>query len=335
MSNNGYGFTSIYVRELDSYISIDNNPFADEEWDARVLREQKEQEELHEKFRSIGAVNLFAGETLVPSKLIEFGISPERWQWGVYQAERRLLHYEHWTRLEPLLVRQLHSLGRAYAIRRYAKFEKLHVATATAAALPYGINALFHQYFESEGLQATPSLAQRINVVLRECLGNPDATAYSKTARVQEEIHAIARCAWGEAGPITISRKRTREILSLTRLHYSIAETKSGGLGRLGQLKNMYDAERERLSRGGPLVLHPFARVVRDWHRQHVWPLTAYYPISIRDAFDRGSREVEIGGGRSERVVWVNELALAYCSTSRIEEIARSQSQKWPKRIKS
>lgn len=322
---------SIYVRELGGHVSIDLNPYADQEWEA----EQEEQAEHIKKLENLGTITLFAGKSISYVALDRRGISPEHWRWGAYQAERFLRHYDSWDRLEPLLMRQLHSLGRAYAIRRYARREKLAIAAAMTAALPHGMSALLHEYFLSEGLHSAQSFSQRISAVLHRCLGNADLTAYSKATLVQAEIHAIAAGAWGESGALTLNRKKTREILSLTRLHFSVAEMKSGGLKRYGQLRDMYDAERERLCRDGPAFLHPFARFVRDWHLQHVWPLTAYYPISVRHALDRGNQHLVMNEGKVNRTVVANELALAYCSTSRIEVIARegqsSSKVKWRK----
>lgn len=322
MSNSSdYGSLSIYVRELGGSVSIDLNPYADSEWE----EEQRERGERIARLESPGSIPLFAGSSLSYIELDKRGISPEHWQWGAYQAERYLRHYDSWLRLEPLFVRQLHSVGRSYAIRRYAKFERLPIAAAMTAALPHGASALLHEYFVSEGLQSAPALSQRIYAILRRGLENPDATAYSKTTCVQAEIHAIATEAWGGSADMTLSRRKTRQILALSRLHFSVAESKGSSLRKLAQLEEMYATERERLCRDGPAYLHPFARFIRNWHVQHVWALTAYYPISIRHAFDRGNRHLKMNSGNAERELTVNELALVFCSTSKIEQTAREK----------
>lgn len=321
--SNLYSSISIYVRELDRYITIGSDPYEDNRW----MEEQDNETEMRERLKLLDPIELFSGQSLTFTRLWDSGISPEHWQWGHYEADRYLRHYISWRKLEPLLVRQLHSLGRAYAIRRYARRERVPTVAAMAAALPHGVKAVLYEYFASEGLQEVRDLGQRINLILDKCSVDPALTAYSRTASVQAEIHAIATEVWGPSGPLMLGRKTTRDILSLTRLHFSVAETKCNELAAFTRLCQQYDDERKRLSKTGPGFIHPFARFIPNWHLQHVRPLTAFYPISIRDTFCRGNKHLELKGSSAPRNVIVNELALAYCSTSLIDERARLRDQ--------
>lgn len=264
--------------------------------------------------RKVGDIDLLAQHFMCSSALeTEFGLSPEDWQWAQYQANRYLRGGKTWEKLEPRVLKELLSAGRAYAIRRYARREHLSPEAAMTATLPYGMTALLHRYFSEEGIPLSHAHRQKLRLTLSQGLYAKDSTAYDKTACIQADIHTIATDLWGNGGPLRLDRNRTRKILSLSRLHFSVAETKSKSYSELAQLEKMYETRRQHSSATVPTLARRSARFIRDWQLQHLWPLSYYYPVPIRQALKRGQRHLETEGQTVSRTIMVNEVALIYC----------------------
>jgi hypothetical protein len=122
------GFISgpIWVRDLDSYISIDST----NHWN------QKEEEQAErELYISTNEIHLLGGTTVKPPYLKDKKISISDWEFEVYRARCRLQEKKLWRNLEPLLVNAIISEGRNYAVRRYAKSENIPINTALTATI--------------------------------------------------------------------------------------------------------------------------------------------------------------------------------------------------------
>lgn len=311
MSNSG-NFEPIYIRELDTHFSLTED-------DGENEQRQQSMDRWCHLFQDIELMNDYP---MPPFELQwMFGLEPEDWQWALYRAHKELSRGDDsWAQLEPQLVKALLSEGRAYAIRRYARKEGLPAAAAMAAALPYGMTALLYRFFAEEGLPLTPQNRQALRDafehenVFEQGTDAPHLLAYDRTALVQAAIHDSAADVWGAVGPQRLNRQRVRKILSLTRLHFAIAESKRKSFPAIENLEQAYAARRRRSATAPPKRMRPGARFIPNWQSRHLWPMTYYYPVGIRQAFERASRFLKQTEHGFSRAVAVNELALAYAT---------------------
>ena len=179
----------IYVRDLDAHISIDAINEANER--------EAEDARLELEYEQLGSINLLAGDSLWPIISDHYRLSIAEWNFECYRARRYLRGLVSWEYLEPLLVRKLMSMGRPYAIRRYARAEKIKFASAMTGVLPYGMQALMSQFLTQQGLAVSIAQSQRLSTTWK-AVAEKSLTAYGKTGLIRNEIFAIAEEAWGE-----------------------------------------------------------------------------------------------------------------------------------------
>lgn len=285
----------IYIREFDSYHSISDD---DElEWFA----EEKE-----------GDIQLLGGVAVSSSMLHKFFfMSSEDWHWAQYRAGRRFSQGNQWRAHERTLAKELLALGRVYAIRRYARREGIAADAALAAAMPYGMTALLYRFFTEEGIALGSEQRDKLKLLFGDQWSRCDANAYERTGLLQAAIYEIAAELEGPLRPGQLGRIRMRNILSASRLHFSLMELRGLGFEGVGSLERKYELARQHPIR--PVIVRADARYRRAWAMQHLWPLSYYYPIPLRQALARGIRQTERSSRWLDRAVFVNELALAYC----------------------
>ncbi|MDO9179521.1 MAG: hypothetical protein Q7U16_14565 [Agitococcus sp.] len=297
MSN--YGSTeAIWVGDLDGYISINaidncNRLEEEKEWRAR-------------EFDSIGDISLLSGKSIRLNSMLSKKLEPSEWRWAVHQAEISLSVHASGKVLEKELIRALIDLGRAYAVARYARWEKIPHPSALTASLPLGFRALLSQYLSGEGLLAALGSRERIWITLKAASKAESKVAYQRVGQVQALIHGLAYDALGQHGPVSLRRNSTRTILSLARLHYSVEELRLDDFTDVARLFTMYALAREADEEGSHI-----GRYISNWRLRHLRPLTDLFPYSIRDALDRGVCHVA-SGVEIQREIAVNELALAH-----------------------
>jgi hypothetical protein len=301
MSNTSGG--SFYVRDLDRYISFSS---LDADWEKEHRRSDWES--------AVGDIELLDGRFTQSFYLQEqFGSSIQDWKFSRYQALRMLGDNKTWRNIQPALVKELLKAGNAYAIRRYARKEKVSVSAAQTAAITYGITAIMSRFFSLENVHLTSQQRRSVMEVFRGALDHAELTAYDKTALVREEIGHIVTDAWGKLDSDRLNKERVRRVLSLIRLNFSVAEMRVRGFADLADLKAKYARRREHQNTSRPSFLRPNAQFIRGWEMQHLWPLTYFYPVPIRYAFERGERHLERERPEPSKAVAVNELALALC----------------------
>ena len=212
----------IWVRDLDDYIYL-SNLGADY---AREKEEEKRQVELcniqaefdiQAELDNIGEIFLLNNKALSFHLLYERGIDPYEWDWAIRQAERRLRLPLSDEKLEQALLRAFLSLGRPYAIARYASWEKVPYLSAQTASLPLGLRALLFQYLSGQNCHLPHQHSNLIRNVLEKATKTPDITAYNRTGMVQSLIHNIAQETKGRGWVDCLDREATRIMLSLTR----------------------------------------------------------------------------------------------------------------------
>lgn len=325
MSNTG-NFDSIYIRELDAFVSIHGDDDSHEEQLAAAWDSQ---------FKDI---DLLDGSFIRPHLLQDaLGLSPQDWQWALYRADKQLGGSSNRPeQLESQLVKALLAEGRAYAIRRYARKENLPIDSAMTASLPYGITALLYRFFTESGL----SLSRQHRLCLKEAfeqgqefeqdLDAPAMLAYDRTTQVQDAIHRIAADIQGPLGPKHLDREKMRRILSLVRLHFSVSESKKKRFMALINLDQAYAKRRQQAGAPAVLLQRPNARFIRGWQQQHLWPITYYYPVSIRQSFERVTHFMAQARRTLVPTIAVNELALAYASLQAAREHRRARCKRLP-----
>ena len=304
MSNVGQ-FESIYVGDLGGYISIDSI----NAWNER----ETEADELARQYERLGPIELLAGKSLAPFQFSRHNVTVTEWEFELYRARRYLRGLRSWRTLEPLLIRQLLTVGRAYAIRRYAREEQISFPSAMTAALPYGMQALISQFLSRQGLAISSAQSHKLSSAWKATSEADDLTAYGKTGRVRGELFALVDQICGPYASTVLPREETRQILSLTRLHFSVAEMNNGGFARFARLESLYIAERKKFLEK---ELSPTFTGIRNWQQRHLRPLLFYYPFALRQAVARGRKQVEMPEEPRlpERVA--NEVALAHCALS-------------------
>ena len=102
MSNVG-PFEKIYVGDLGGFISIDGIS-------ARNAREA-EDDELARQYERFGQIELLAGKSLSPFQFSRHNVTVTEWEFELYRARRYLRGLRSWRTLEPLLIRQLLTVG--------------------------------------------------------------------------------------------------------------------------------------------------------------------------------------------------------------------------------
>ncbi|NVJ04575.1 hypothetical protein HUW63_04860 [Myxococcus sp. AM001] len=316
--SNDFGNDLIWVGDLDEYISIE----AINRGNAREEEERRLEAELDE----IGDIMLLAGKATSAHVISGMGITPSEWRWATHQAEQTLRDAREWADLERPFVRRLLSLGRVYAVNRYAHWEGVSRASALIATLPLGFRALLDQYLQGEGLRPDPGQRERIRVTLQKADISDGVTAYRRAGAVQSLIHELAQEA-SPIGPLTLDRQCTRTILSLARLRFSVAEIDIGSFDEIRALKTTYEVARDK-ERMGSDDYHPIrGKRIRNWRLRHLHSLLYLFPYSIRQALDRGLSAQVDKSKPPARPIAVNELALAHCSILRMRRSTKQRGK--------
>lgn len=302
MSNDGG--LQIWVGDLDGYINIG----AIDSWN----RKEEEENLRHYEFDEIGDIMLLNGKRIASHRMCDKNLEPSEWRWATHQAELALDGSAESKILEQELVRSLISLGRPYAIARYAKWENVPHPSALTASLPLGFRALLAQYLDGQGLRGGYILRDHIRTVLYTAATTADATAYHRAGIVQRLIHHIAYDINGPDGPTCLDREATRTMLSLARLHFSVLEIGYVSFANAAALASIYAQSREAEQTQDAEHCPVNGRHLSNWRLRHLRPLSDLFPFSIRLAFERG---ISHCGANIEltREVAVNELALAHC----------------------
>lgn len=274
-----------------------------------------------------GEVALFDSKALETYLLDAKGIYPSQWRWAIYEAEKKLRHSEASQLIEHDLVRELVLLGRPYAIARYTKWESVDFPSALTASLPLGLKALLSQYLSGQGLNRKQQFNTAVRDALISAAAMTGATAYSRTSTVQALIHQIARETSDQGGPGSLDREATRKMLSLARLHFSVAEIDFGSFTEMGRLSGVYTRERESQTRAVSEHQVGAGGNIRNWRLRHLRPLTDLFPFAIRHGLERGIRHMEANGEVS-RDIALNELALAHCGLILMRMNARARTRK-------
>lgn len=297
-----YDSFQVWVRDLDKWINIDAiNRYHEEE-----MREK----ERNAEFDKIGDIFLI-GEKSIRSTLIRSSkLEPSEWRWAIHQAEMSLSVSASGPALEQELVRALIELGRAYAIARYAKWEKIPYSSALTVSVPLGFKALLNQYLIGQGLLKAPNSRERVLYALADKQGDDKSIAYNKVGIIQEMIHNLAYDVFGVHGPASLRRNATRTMLSLARLHYSVEELRLNNFSDVAKLLSNYANARKYTMLNEKEYITP-GRHIRNWRLRHLRPLTDLFVYSIRGTLNRGINH-NIYGVEIQREAAVNELALAH-----------------------
>ncbi|RIJ26272.1 hypothetical protein D1224_01245 [Henriciella barbarensis] len=298
MSNENHN--AIWVNDLDGYVYIDSSDY----------EREAEVEARHAALRDIGEISLCNGKAISSELLDERGIEPHEWKWAFHEAERTLGRSSSDKELEKALVQALISLGRRYAVRRYAKWEKIPVSSAQTATLPMGLVALLHQFLSGQGFKNSEQFNPSIRQSLLEAAALEDVTAYHRTSIVQNLIHEIAGKSGVSQPRECLDREATRTMLSLARLHFSVLELKVDSFAHLSKLFTAYRKARHsegfRQFDDSKITGKP----IRNWRLRHLRPLSAFMPFSIRYGIERGIKHIE-ADLKLTRDIATNELALA------------------------
>lgn len=295
----------LWVGDLDGYINIEAINRANER--------EAEEELLRAELDEVGDIALLAGRSISAHALNSRGVTPSEWRWAIHQAESTLRDPPDAKDIERNLVRALLSLGRPYAIARFAKWENIPHPSALAASLPYGLKALLAQFLVSEGLQRGRKQGELIRTVFKAATELASDIAYRRTGMIQSAIHKAACDAHGPNGSMGLNAEGIRTMLSLTRLHFAVAELNVGSFRELRELDERYEVarayERTGVDEHPPLI----GRHIPAWRLRHIRPLSYLFPFSIRHAIARGAEQMEWPADRQTRSIAVNELALAHC----------------------
>lgn len=312
--SNGEGL-NFWVGDLDGYVSISAIE--------RANKAEQDELQLQVELDAIGDIGLLAGTSLHSRELAQLGIRPPDWRWGVHQGEQALRDAQSWSEIERPFVSGLLALGRKYAVNRYAAWEDLPRSAAWAATLPYGFKALLEQYLMGEGLRLGRQHRALLNDTLDRTENQPDVLAYHRVGALQSAIHRIARDLL-PIGPKALDRHRTRTILSLARLRYSVLEADVKTVHDVEALQERYrkarDTELAAAATHAPVLN---GKHIRNWRLRHLHSLHYFFPRSVRNAFLRAVWHGKTAAVPPDRTVVVNELALAHCSLRVMPPLSR------------
>ena len=324
MSNDD-GLT-FWVGDLDGYVTIrpdDDAEFVCLEHDQdEFARDDK----LGSFFECPADLRLLSGDFVSDHLPQGRGITDEEWTWAKHQAEGVVGHHAAWSELEPLLLKDLLSLGQRYAVARYAKWEELFYPTALAATFPYGLAAIVDQFLQSQGLTGNSQRRTDLHGALRSVSKAQGLTAYRRTGMFQSAIHQLANDLFGPKGYLDLNISAMRSLLSLARLHYSVGEIRVRGLEDLARVHQLYEQARLEVREGSDQRPPILGRHIQNWSIRHLRPLTDLYPFSIRTAFGRGISHRDVTTELPDRSMVINELTLARCEIILMKRKARGRS---------
>lgn len=314
MSEGNWG---AWVSDLDRWVGYPDDEY---DYDHRAIKLQeeskREQERLDFELEEIGDIQLLAGKATSAQDLYRQGVKPFHWRHALHKAVMAIGYEsdeprQYTDRPETRFVKGMLDLGRAYAIARYTRWERLDYSSALTATLPYGIRALVNQLLAAEGIART----QYADASIRAALGPKDGmTAYSRTALLQAALHRVADDTPTHPGGARLDRERMRVMLSLARLHFSTIELKLMSIDELRLLLTTYEAERATAGRDETRITTN-GRLIRGWRQRHIQSLVNLYPYAIRHGLRRA---LVHQAGSFDRTALANELALAHCGILRM-----------------
>lgn len=312
---------NVWVSDLDGYINIDAISAANE----REAEEAALELDIHE----IGELRLLTGKSTSARHLINRDITPSDWRHALHQAEMAIgsepeAVFGHSSQgqdgAEEKFIRAMLKLGHSYAVARYAQWEHLDYPSAITATLPHGIRALINQFLAAEAIPRSAGTDERIRSALTDDQASA-VTAYGRTGMLQAALHEIADETVGYPRSEALDRDRTRAILALARLHFSVRELRLSSVMALRGLAAAYTADRETLGKKRELLTSN-RRSIKNWRLRHIRSLLDFYPYSIRYSLARAARSDQF-----DRVTIVNELALAHCGILRMRRAGRNRTR--------
>ena len=319
----------IWVSDLDNWINVDFSAEHEAETEALEAELDHKAETHEDELGHIGKISLFAQRSISSQTIQARGINAGEWRWSLHEAEKALGDASDRHEIERFFVKKLIDMGRSYAVRRYARWEKLPYSSALTATFSHGIRALVYQYIAGEqSLRDLPN-RQSVQGALHAAIKAEGLTAYDRTGIIQQALHHNARLVNGAEGHCTLDKIRTKTILSLCRLHFSVRESNLSSLEELQELDRLYNDARTAMDNGMTLDQEIVGRRIRNWKMRHLHPLIFLFPYSVRNAITRGYYQVCDDPNSFDRNGAVNELALAHCGIElmRKRSIDRQLSQ--------
>lgn len=318
---------TFYVGDLDRYIAI---PGAGEREDYDIddfdldqfgnlinpLAEAKLESEKAKWGDLWGTIPLLNGVSTSGMDISKI-VTVEEWRWARYQAERKIQQHLKARLAESAFLKAILSFGRPYAIRRYAKLERIPLQDAKVASLKRGIEPVIIRLLYNHSI--TPSYNMTTSIFEffdQEEMQILSRTSYERTADFQRILHKIIATTRFAEDPTMISLSElARSILSLVRLHFSVAETHLENFDNLEHMLDLYNKVRLTPDSKTKIFLPSGKRYIKNWRLRHLHSLIFYYPKGLRAALTRGLR---CRGGSYPRPadaceLYLNELALAYC----------------------
>lgn len=303
----------IWVGDLDGYINIDAINRENEQ-EASLLKLETELDEL-------GEIPLLSGKHISAHLLNDRGISPDEWRWTVHEVEHALGNGKDWKDIEALFVKDLISLGKRYAVARYAQRENIPYSSAVTAIYPYGFIALLNQFLDSQKLSGNIAYRRSLQESLLLTSKNKGMTAYHRAGAVRLALYRIAQEIHGSEGHLNIEKTMMRNILSLARLRYSVSEIEIRSVREIRELYQLY--EQARIMTKNETIPLITGRYIRNWQLRSLHPLLHLYPYSLRNAINRAVAHT----ASPSRAVAVNELALARCGILLMRKTAKSKAK--------
>jgi hypothetical protein len=313
----GFDSDSFWVSDIDGYVSLSAIQAANEwEEQSRFVDEQLE---------AIGEIKLLSMKSISAHELNARGVTVEEWRWALHEANASLAGSYLWHETERPFLRALISMGKAYAINRYSRWENVPHSSVITATLPFGLRALLNQYLTGEGVKA-PAQGSWWWSVLNEAAQKSDLVAYDRTGVLRTAIYALAT-APGNPGSGALGRESTRTLLSLARLHYSVGEINVGSLEEIRSLEKLYLVARSNASNHEDGRVSTGEKCIKNWTLRHLHPLTYLFPYAVRHALKRALGHGALTPDAPDREILLNELALARCGILLMRREARKRRQ--------
>lgn len=288
----------IWVGDLDGFISISalNRSWDEDEVESPLTRQ--------DDLCNIGDVLLLDGTSIRLSSSSYCGLGVNEWNWAVHESEKEISVELFGNKLEQDLLAALIKSGRKYAINRYAKWEKIPKESAVIASFPMGFKALLMQYLSGQGLLEVADSRNRIRSALDTASSKKNIIAYQRVSGIQRLIHELADVTPGKCALRGLNKNATREILSLSRLYYSVEELRFRGFSDVSRMLSTYALARETVD-----STYVQGKYIRNWQKRYLHPLINLYPYSIRKALFRIAC-CENSDVVFQRQMAVNELAV-------------------------
>lgn len=317
----------VWVSDLDDYINIaylsqDYERTGEEQaWEAK-------QEALEIEIDELGDISLFSGKSISYRAIYSRGVTLEEWRWTKHRAETTLIHAQSPAEIEAAFLKAILSLGRRYAIARYARLEALSFSSAITATFSHGIRALLYQFMVREKLLQGDSCRHSIQRALHLAASSSERIAYDKVGVVQKALHDIAKDVGGANAAQQLDKEAMREILALLRLHFSVGEARVRSASELIAVYNRYEKMRiETQGRIGDGVVAT-GRRIWNWKMRFMHPLMFYYPYSIRNSLGRFLAQSAESSSPLTLTIATNELCLADCGMHLMKEASKKKAKR-------